>query len=122
MNERILFVDDEDMLVEMNATRLRNLGHQVVGHTSGAEAVRTFEAKADQFDLVITDYAMPHMTGIDLAKKLREIRPDIPVILCSGFNETITPAMIAEAGIRAFTPKTVSRGELAEIIDRTLKG
>jgi CheY-like chemotaxis protein/two-component sensor histidine kinase len=114
--EWILFVDDEEMLVEMNHQRLVKLGYQVVSSTSSPEALALFKKEPHKFDLVITDYTMPRMTGLDLAKALVEIRPDIPVILCSGVNEQIA----AQHGVKAFIAKTAGKEELAELIRKVL--
>lgn len=119
-NERILFLDDEEMLVELNFQRLSNLGYQVVTSTSSVDALKLFETEPDGFDLVITDYTMPVMTGIDLARALLAIKPGTPVILISGLNEKILPEKIQETGIRAFLPKTAGKRELAELIRRVL--
>jgi signal transduction histidine kinase/CheY-like chemotaxis protein len=118
--ERILFVDDEETLVEMNLARLKGLGYQVVGHTDAGEALKAFRAEPYAFDLVITDYAMPSMTGVDFARSLLKIRPDIPVALCSGFNDSLKPGILEGAGIRAFAGKTMSKRELAAFVRRAL--
>ncbi len=118
--ERILFVDDEEMLVELNRQRLGKLGYTVVGSMNGVEALKTFKAEPEGFDLVITDYTMPHMTGVDLAKRLLEMRPDIPIILSSGLNERIGPETAEKAGISAFAAKTIGKRELAILIRRVL--
>ncbi len=118
--ERILFVDDEDMLVEMNRQRLEKLGYHVVASTSGVEALRMFTADPQKFDLVITDYTMPLMTGLELAKALSEVRPGIPIILCSGLNEAISLDGNQESVISAFVPKTAGKTELADAIRRVL--
>jgi PAS domain S-box-containing protein len=120
-NECILFVDDEEQLVELNLQRLRDLGYMVVATTSSVEALKAFAAEPDRFDLVIVDYTMPHMTGIDLATKLLEIRPDIRIILSSGFNEQIGPEMIKQTGIKAFIAKTAGKRELAKLIRQVLE-
>ena len=118
--ERILFVDDEELLVELNFQRLSGLGYQVFTSTNSADALKLFEAGPDGFDLVITDYTMPNMTGIELARALLAIKPGTPVILISGLNEKIPPDKMKEAGIRAFLPKTAGKRELAELIRRVL--
>jgi len=120
-HECILFVDDEELLVELNSQRLEGLGYSVVATTSSADALKAFAAEPDRFDLVITDYTMPHMTGIDLARKLLKIRPGIPIILSSGFNEKIEQEMIEQTGIKAFIAKTVGKRNLAELIRQVLK-
>jgi two-component system cell cycle sensor histidine kinase/response regulator CckA len=118
--ERILFVDDEEMLVEMNCQRLERLGYTVVPSANGREALDIFKADPHRFDLVITDYTMPQMTGVELAKALVEIRPDIPIILCSGLNEHFTTQHTAAPGIKAFIAKPSGRQELAELIRKVL--
>lgn len=114
--ERILFIDDEEMLIEMNRQRLEKLGYHVVSSTSGPEALALFRKDPHDFDLVITDYTMPRMTGLDLAKAMIEIRPEIPIILCSGVNEQIG----TQYGIKAFIAKTAGKEELAELIRKVL--
>jgi two-component system, cell cycle sensor histidine kinase and response regulator CckA len=118
--ERILFVDDEESLVELNLQRLSGLGYQVFTSSSSTDALKLFEAGPDGFDLVITDYTMPNMTGIELARALLAVKPGIPVILISGLNEKILPEKIEETGIRAFLPKTAGKRELAGLIRRVL--
>jgi len=119
-NESILFVDDEETLVDLNSLRLQGLGYRVVATTNGKEALRIFAGDPSGFDLIITDYTMPSMTGIDLAGKFLELRPDIPIILASGQNESIEPDMIDKAGIKAYLRKTANKRELAELIRRVL--
>jgi PAS domain S-box-containing protein len=118
--ERILFVDDEEILVEMNCQRFERLGYTVVSSTNGREALDIFKADPRKFDLVITDYTMPQMTGLELARKLVEVRPDIPIILCSGLHEHITTEKATIPGIKAFIPKTSGIQELAELIRKVL--
>jgi PAS domain S-box-containing protein len=120
--ERILFVDDEEMLVELNSQRLERLGYEIVSSTGSREALDIFKADPGRFDLVITDYTMPNMTGLELAQALVEIRPDIPIILCSGLNESITAEQMARHGIRAFMVKAADRQEQATAIRRVLDG
>jgi CheY-like chemotaxis protein len=88
-NERILFVDDEEALTELGREMLESLGYRVRTELRSTEALETFTADPRAFDLVITDVTMPHVTGVELAKKIREVRPDIPLILCTGLSEHI---------------------------------
>jgi CheY-like chemotaxis protein/anti-sigma regulatory factor (Ser/Thr protein kinase) len=118
--ERILFVDDEEALVELGEYMLQRLGYQVVGKTDSMDALKTFAEHPEAFDLVITDQTMPEMTGALLAQKLREIRPDIPVVLCTGFSETISAEEAESIGIQAFVMKPLSKDEAAETIRRVL--
>ena len=102
-NERILIVDDEDILVELNKQRLSKLGYEVVATTSSIDALDIFRKGPDTFDLVITDQTMPNLTGIDLASELLKIRATIPIILCTGHSETVSSEKAKEAGIRHFS-------------------
>jgi PAS domain S-box-containing protein len=119
-SERILLIDDEDALVALGRKMLGQLGYKVTARTDCREALDLFRSQPDGFDLVITDYTMPHMTGIDLSRELLLIRPGIPVILCTGFSETITPEKAKEMGIRKFVMKPLSRRNLAEVVRRVL--
>jgi len=116
--ERVLLVDDEPTVVEMVQQMLERLGYEVVSHTSSTEALAAFERGPDQFDLVVTDMTMPHMTGTDLSKELMEIRPDVPIIMCTGFSELITEGKAEAMGIRALLMKPIVRRDLAEAIRR----
>ena len=119
-NERILFVDDEEMIVFLAQQTLVQLGYHVTSLTSSMAALEAFKAKPDNYDLVITDMTMPKMTGAQLTAELQEIRPDIPVILCTGFSETIDEEKIEIMGISAYIMKPILRNEMAEVIRRVL--
>ncbi|HEY3277400.1 MAG TPA: response regulator [Syntrophorhabdaceae bacterium] len=116
----ILFVDDDEALVEWGRTTLRRLGYKVVGVTDSLDALRIFMDNPGKFDVVITDHTMPALTGLDLAKELVKVRPDIPVILCTGYSETASPEMATEAGIKEFLLKPLAKRDLAEAIRRVL--
>ncbi|MBP7529502.1 MAG: response regulator [Syntrophorhabdaceae bacterium] len=118
--ERILIVDDEDILVELNRQRLSDLGYDVVTNTSSIDALRIFREEPDNFDLVIADQTMPNLTGMDLTEELLKTRPDIPVILCSGHSDAVSPELVREAGIRSFLIKPFDKRELAEVVRRVL--
>jgi CheY-like chemotaxis protein len=119
-SERILFVDDEKTLVDMVKQMIESLGYKAVGRTSSIEALEAFRAQPGQFDLVITDQTMPNMTGEMLTKELLRIRPDIPIILCTGYSELITEEKARALGIRKLLMKPVVRAELARIIRHVL--
>jgi PAS domain S-box-containing protein len=121
-NEHILFVDDEADLTDMVQQMLERLGYSVVAKTSSLEALEVFKVHPDQFDLVITDQTMPHMAGVDLAKELMRIRPQIPIILCTGFSEVISAEEAKTLGIREFLMKPFATRVLAETIRRALDG
>ncbi len=118
--ERILFVDDEELLVDVGQKLLESLGYNVVATSSSNDALDIFRKEPESFDLVITDQTMPVISGYALATKLMEIRPDVPVILCTGFSETVSPEQAKAAGIREFVIKPVNRATIAEIIRRVL--
>ena len=119
-NEHILFVDDEQMMVEMGQAILERLGYQVTVNTSSVEALEIFRAHPDKFDLLITDQTMPDKTGVQLAKELLKIRPDIPIILCTGFSTKISEKDIKAIGIREFAMKPLEIQKMSEIIRRAL--
>jgi CheY-like chemotaxis protein len=119
-SERILFVDDEQPIVDIAKQMVEQLGYSMVTRTSSLEALELFRAKPDEFDLVITDMTMPNMTGEELANELMFIRPDIPIILCTGFSRSVTEKKAKAMGIQAFILKPILRQELAETIRRVL--
>jgi CheY-like chemotaxis protein len=114
--EHILFVDDEEPIVRMMQQILERLGYQVTSRTSSVGALEAFKAKPDEYDLVITDMTMPNMTGIELAPRLREIRSDIPIIMCTGFSETIDEDRAKNMGILAYIMKPFLIDEIAKTI------
>ena len=119
--ERILLVDDEDTITKLGSRMLQDLGYVVTAKTSSVEALSLFTGTPDLFDLVVTDFMMPHMTGGELTASLREVRPDIPVILMSGFNEeVITPAEGERLGVSVYIRKPFSTAALAHAIRRVL--
>ena len=119
-NERILFIDDEKSIVIMAREMLEQLGYQVETKMSPVEALELFRSKPDEFDLVITDMAMPKMTGDILVKKILTIRPDIPIILCTGFSERISEENADEVGIKAFLSKPLVMRKFAVTVRQVL--
>ncbi|MEW5722662.1 MAG: PAS domain S-box protein, partial [Thermodesulfobacteriota bacterium] len=120
-DERILLVDDEETIVDSLGRILTRLGYEVAGATSSREALHLFEADPQRFDLVITDMTMPEITGDRLAGRLLELRPDLPVILCTGFSEKMSPEKARSLGIREFVMKPVVAREMARTIRRILE-
>ncbi len=114
----ILFIDDEVAIVNLMEEALNKLGYSVTPMTDSVEALTIFQQCPQSFDLVITDQTMPRITGINLAHKLRTIRPKIPIILCTGFSEDATPEKALLAGVSAHFYKPVSIQELAETIQK----
>jgi CheY-like chemotaxis protein len=119
-HERILFVEDEAPLAELGQTMLTRLGYDVVACKSSRDALALFGTAPQHFDLVITDYTMPELTGEALIHELRRLRPDLPVILCTGFTHTLTPERAAALGINAFLMKPLGLRDLALAIRQIL--
>ncbi len=120
--ERILLVDDENAIVSMEKQMLERLGYSVVSRTSSVDALEAFRTDPDKFDLVITDMAMPNISGDKLASEVIKIRPDIPVILCTGFSERMPEGKATSLGIRGFLMKPVVKSDLANTIREVLDG
>ena len=118
--ERILLVDDEGPIVKMNSELLERLGYSVTTRTSSIEAMELFRSKPEDFDLIITDMTMPNMTGDLLAIELIKIRPDIPVILCTGYSKKISEETASEIGINAFMYKPITMGDMAKTVRKVL--
>ena len=114
--ECILLVDDEEVLVELGKRMLASLGYDVIGKTNSLEALDFFRECPERFDLVITDMTMPNMTGIELARELMKIRPDMPIILCTGFSEDITAEKVNAIGLRALVFKPITQRTIAKSI------
>jgi PAS domain S-box-containing protein len=118
--ERVLFVDDEPMLAEMGQAMLERLGYTVTSRTSSLEALATFSNQPDAFDLVITDQTMPGMTGVDLARRMLQIRPQLPIILCTGYSTQISAEKAQQYGIRGFALKPLTRKDIATMVRKVL--
>jgi CheY-like chemotaxis protein len=119
-NERILFIDDEESIIEMGEGMLKRMGYRVVPRTNGLEALDLFKANPKGFDLIITDQTMPHMTGVELAREMLGIRSDIPIILATGFSRRVDAESARAAGIRALVMKPLTRSEIAHAIREVL--
>ncbi len=119
--EQILFVDDEPSIATLATPLLLSLGYAAEACTSSQKALDLFCCSPERFDLLITDQVMPEMTGTELVRNVRAIRPDLPVIICSGFSGHCTPEETDEMGINAFLVKPVTRRELGEAIQVALQ-
>jgi CheY-like chemotaxis protein len=119
-NERILLIDDEDSLADLGQTRLERLGYAVTALTDAAKALRLFSRDPSRFDLVVTDQAMPKLTGLHLARKLLEIRNNIPIILCTGHSDVVSSEIAKKAGIKKFLMKPIAKEELAAAVRKVL--
>lgn len=119
-SERLLLIDDDQMILEMTKQSLNSLGYTVAAYSSSQEALEAFRADPAGFDLVITDMTMPKMTGMDLGKKIMSIRPQTPIVLCTGYSDLITREKAQAIGIKAFLYKPVLREALAKTIREVL--
>ena len=118
--ETILLVDDEETLVHVTKMTLNRFGYKVITALNGEDALETFGIARDAYDLVITDRTMPGMNGYELTLELRKIRPDIPVIMCSGFDEKEDKSNRDKSNINAFISKPLDKKRLALIVRRVL--
>ncbi len=118
--ERILVVDDESMIVNINKTVLENLGYKVTATTESVDALEKIRADPDQFDLVITDQTMPGLTGAELAQEILKITPDMPIILCTGYSSVLLEGDALAIGIKKYARKPLDRTTLAEIVRQVL--
>jgi CheY-like chemotaxis protein len=114
-------VDDENSLADMGKLMLEKLGYHVTVRTSSIEALEAFRKAPNKFDLVITDQTMPNKTGTQLTRELLRIRPDIPVILCTGFSETVNKENFKALGIRGFVMKPIVKNDIGKIIRKVLE-
>ncbi len=120
--EQILILDDEPALATLMDKTLSALGYRTVSFTNSAKAIAYAQSRSDSLDLIITDYTMPGYNGIDVAEKIRHRIPGIPVILCTGYNQDITPDRMKQAGISAFLIKPVLRNLLVKTVRQVLDG
>jgi two-component system CheB/CheR fusion protein len=120
-HERILFIDDEEMLAEMGKIMLERLGYKVTVRTSSMEALSTFQNQPDQFEAVITDQTMPGLTGVELARRMLRIRPDIPIILCTGYSNLVNEEQAKVIGIKGFIMKPMAKKDIAQLLRAVLE-
>ena len=119
-NEHILFIDDEDILIDLGKNMLKKLGYRVDILTQPIKALEVFRARPDKFDLVISDMTMPNMTGDTLAMELMKIRPDIPVIICTGYSERMDDERAQELGIKGLIMKPFTIRSLSKTVRNVL--
>ena len=121
-NEKILFIDDEESIVELSRQGLERLGYEVEATTSPVEALALFRSKPDQYDLVITDLAMPQMTGDKLVNEILNIRSDLPIIICTGFSEKIDEKKAKAIGAADYIEKPIDKRAFAFAVRQVLNG
>jgi nitrogen-specific signal transduction histidine kinase/ActR/RegA family two-component response regulator len=114
--ERVLLVEDEPALAAMNRRRLAALGYRVTAETSAARALGIFRAKPEDFDLVVSDYLMPGMVGLDFAREIHNLRPDVPIVLLTGYIENLPDEAIRAAGVRRVVTKPATILELGTVL------
>ena len=119
-SERLLLVDDEEGVTKMGEIMLERLGYHVETMNDPLEALEKVRAFPDRFDLVITDMTMPHLDGVGLARKIREITPGMPVILITGYNSKIEPETAGAMGVQHYVEKPFNRNQLAQAIKTVL--
>ncbi len=120
-NERVLLVDDETVLLDVGEKLLSSLGYQVTALNSPLDALELFKKTPDGFDIVITDQTMPDMTGYELGQRLKELRSDIPVILCTGYSDMVTAESAIAGGLQAYVTKPLNRLSIAETLRSALE-
>jgi CheY-like chemotaxis protein len=118
--ERILLVDDEIELVESGKRVLKWMGYQVKGATDPIEALEMIRNQPHQFDLIISDFSMPQMNGIQMSEEIKRINPGIPIILLSGYNSDVAKKQIKSSGVNGFITKPISKNQLAIVIRKVL--
>ncbi len=123
-SERILFVDDEELISRMMKEMLEKMGYRVDSFTDSRTAYEIFRNESGKYDIVITDQTMPEMTGYELGMKIMEIRKDIPVILCTGYSSTVDEEKALSSGFKGFLFKPLRKNDIAdkirEILDKDI--
>jgi CheY-like chemotaxis protein len=116
----VLVVDDEDTLIEMEKEMLKGFGYSVTTAHDSATALSLFKENPERYHAVLTDQTMPGMTGIELARELISIKPDIPIILVTGYSEMVHADSAGAAGVKMFVMKPFTKAELARTIQQVL--
>ncbi len=119
-NERILLVDDEVAITNIGRSFLTDLGYTVTTETKSPKALEIFQKAPESFDLIITDQTMPDLTGFELAKAMLKLKPDLPIILCTGYTSAISQNDADTSGIRSYVAKPLNKKQLAEIVRQVL--
>jgi CheY-like chemotaxis protein len=120
--ESVMVVDDEEAITGLERKILENLGYRVTVFGDSEQALQAFRRSPGEFDLIVTDMTMPKLTGAELALEVLACRPEMPIILCTGFSELIDAAKAKKLGIREFMPKPIEKAALARAVRRALAG
>lgn len=118
---RVLFVDDEENVAKLGHAFLKRLGYEPVVTTNSLEALAIFRRAPQAFTAVVTDHMMPHLTGEGLARELLRVRPGVPIVVCTGFSDTLTVQKAMEIGIRGYLMKPLSVEELGQALNRVIQ-
>ncbi len=121
-NEHILLVDDEKILLELGKVMLERFGYSVTTCGSSLDALEIFQNHPDAFDLLITDQTMPNMTGVDLSRRLLQLRPKLPIVLCTGYSSIVSEERANLLGIKGFALKPLVQKDIAGLIRKVLDG
>jgi len=116
----ILLVDDEDMIIEFARMVLEEAGYRISAALDGHGALEMFSSRPDEFDLLVTDMAMPKMDGLELVRRCLAIRPGLPVILCSGYGDQLSRDQARESGVRIYLGKPVLGDDLRRAVSEAL--
>lgn len=119
-SERVMIVDDEEPIIRILTGMLQRLGYRVTSHQSSLEALARFQADPDQFDLLVTDMTMPDMTGIKLVREVKKIRPELPVIICTGYSEKLDVDGYKALGLDGYIMKPMTTREISETVRNVL--
>jgi PAS domain S-box-containing protein len=120
-NEHILFVDDEKTLLQMGKTMMERMGYRVTAFSKSVEALAALQKDPDGFDLMLTDQTMPELSGVNLARQVLRIRPELPIILCTGYSAAVTEEAAHEVGIKAYVHKPLMKRQLAQLLRELLE-
>ena len=118
--ERILVVDDEPQVLKVMTRMLEFSGYKVVAKEDSVEALETFGEAPHSFNAVFTDMCMPHMNGDVLSSRMKEIRPDIPIIMCTGYSEVFSEDKAKEAGLAGYLQKPIYHKKMVETLRQAL--
>jgi len=117
---RILIVDDDEQVLAMTKTMVERIGHNVVAKSDSKEALNLFQGRPDQFDIIFTDLHMPKMNGIDLSRSILKVRPDLPIILCTGYPIDKERSKAIQVGIKSFLLKPFSTKDVVSAFEKLL--
>jgi nitrogen-specific signal transduction histidine kinase/ActR/RegA family two-component response regulator len=118
---RVLYIDDEEAVIALGTEMLQGLSYRVTSCTTPAEAIEIFRVRPRDFDAVVTDLAMPGMSGLELTRELRAIRPDVPVVLCTGYIADDDARAAQSLGIRDIVLKPYTAPDLGQALSRTFR-